>query len=593
MTSAPVWRVLAGAACIVLCPTPLSAQTASLTILHNNDGESQLLNESSAGTQFGGAARFVTAVRTARKVKSDRDVLTISSGDHFLASPELNATLQTLSDDNPGDGTFFDARVLDAIGYDAIVLGNHDFDFGPEFLADFIERLPSTPFLSANVIFTGEPRLRALVVSGRLAKSAVVTKGNNNDGIIGVTTEELAHLSSPGNVSVLDAAASVIFKVKKLRGEGINKIIVASHLQSVQRDVVVLQELHRLGQSDPAFDLQEVDVVIAGGGGELLLNETDSLNDATGANGPYPIRMRQGEYTTPIVTTPGSYHYLGVVDVEFDEHGIVTFIGARNEQISTGPGANPVLIDGSFHHDDALNEAVVEPIRASIAGLKERVVSISEVPLDGRRATIRTRETNLGNLVADSFAFAATNLRPDLFGTRAVIALANGGGIRNNGIIEPGPITEFHTFETLPFANFLAVFENVNAGQVKALMEHALALVEQGRGQFAQISGFEVHFDANREPGDRVRHIVAAGRPVVADGQVVSEETVDLVTIDFLALDGDGYPFRELGMHFTIIPVSYQQALLAYPGDPKGRNGVITTARYGPSLARRLIPLRP
>ena len=51
--------------------------------------------------------------------------------------------------------------------------------------------------------------------------------------------------------------------------------------------------------------------------------------------------------------------------------------------------------------------------------------------------------------------------------------------------------------------------------------------------------------------------------------------------------------FRELGMHFTIIPVSYQQALLAYLGDPKGLNGVITTARYGPSSARRLIPLRP
>ena len=144
-----------------------------------------------------------------------------------------------------------------------------------------------------------------------------------------------------------------------------------------------------------------------------------------------------------------------------------------------------------------------------------------------------------------------------------------------------------------PVWRVLAVFENINAGQVKALMEHALAPVEQGRGQFAQISGFEVHFDAAREPGDRPRHIVSAGRPVVADGQVVSEETFELVTIDFLALDGAGYPFRELGMHFTIIPVSYQQALLAYLGDPKGLNGVITTARYGPSSDRQLIPLRP
>jgi len=454
-------RLSRGVACalgLVFCVSVQAAETASLTILHNNDGESQRLNESTAGAAFGGAARFVSAIRTARKVKSDRDILTISSGDNFLASPELNATLQSLSDNIPSNDIYFYGRLLDAIAYDAIVLGNHDFDFGPEFLANFIESLPSVPFLSANVNFAGEPRLHNLVSTGRIAKSVVVEKGNNRYAIIGVTTEELSALSSPGNVAVLNAAAAVVFEIKKLRANAVNKIIVASHLQSVQRDVVLLEELHRLAQSDPDFEVSEVDLVKDGGGGELLLNDTDALNDATAANGSYPIQMRLAGHTIPIVTTPGSYQYLGVIDVDFDENGVVTFVGARNDKITMGPGANPALIDGGFANDQTRTTAVLEPVKASIEGLMNHVVSRSEVPLDGRRATIRTRESNLGNLVADAFAFAATEQNPELFGDRPVIALANGGGIRNDSIIPAGEISEFHTFEILPFANFLAVF---------------------------------------------------------------------------------------------------------------------------------------
>ncbi|MEM9288113.1 MAG: bifunctional metallophosphatase/5'-nucleotidase, partial [Pseudomonadota bacterium] len=102
-----------------------------MTILHNNDGESQLVDAGSGLEQFGGAARFVTLVNQIRTQRegAGNAVLTLSSGDNILPGPEFNASLN--------DGIFYDAQVLNAIGYDAIALGNHDFDFGPDLLADF------------------------------------------------------------------------------------------------------------------------------------------------------------------------------------------------------------------------------------------------------------------------------------------------------------------------------------------------------------------------------------------------------------------------------------------------------------------------
>ena len=101
----------------------------------------------------------------------------VSSGDNSLAGPEFSAGLQT--------GTFYDALVLDLIGYDAIALGNHDFDFGPDVLAEFIKQVSDSqaPFLSSNLNFSGEPNLQALFDEGRIAESVVVRKNGVRIGI--------------------------------------------------------------------------------------------------------------------------------------------------------------------------------------------------------------------------------------------------------------------------------------------------------------------------------------------------------------------------------------------------------------------------
>ena len=104
----------------------------------------------------------------------DKGTVTISSGDNFLAGLNLRASFQRF---DAGNGPFYDSDAIAALGYDAVTIGNHEYDFGPTRLAQFIAGERSgVPFLSANTDFTGEPVLQALRDNGRIADSAVVRR---------------------------------------------------------------------------------------------------------------------------------------------------------------------------------------------------------------------------------------------------------------------------------------------------------------------------------------------------------------------------------------------------------------------------------
>ncbi len=228
-----------------------------LTILHNNDGESALLNLGGSEEDFGGVARFKTLVddlkwaathgpqgpgnsRNSGFAKgAKRGVILVSSGDNFLAGPEFNASLQK-------GVPFYDTIAMDLFGYDAVDIGNHDFDFGPDVLADFIEGYQYTqpPYLSANLTFSGEPSLQAMVDQGRIAASVVVEERGELIGIVGATTPAITFISSPRNVIVDDdVAGAVQEQVDYLEAMGVNKIILISHLQDIDGDIALAAEL--------------------------------------------------------------------------------------------------------------------------------------------------------------------------------------------------------------------------------------------------------------------------------------------------------------------------------------------------------------
>lgn len=565
-----------------------------LTVLHNNDGESQLIDLGSGLEDFGGVARFKTLVDMLRREATEgtppadqrgakRGVIMVSSGDNFLAGPEFNASLEK-------GVPFFDTIAMDLIGYTAVAIGNHDFDFGPDVLADFIIGYESTkpPYLSANLDYSGEPRLQELFDEGRIARSVVVKERGDRIGIIGATTPALSFISSPRNVQVMDdVAGAVMAEVEKLESMGVNKIILISHLQSVQEDLAL------------APMLTGIDVMVAGGGDEILANPGDLLipGDEGMTFGPYPLTATGGDGAEiPVVTTRGSYAYVGRLVVGFDKAGEVIDIGSDSGPVRVAGGENPDAVEP----DPEVQARVVEPVVQAIAALAENVIGTSEVDLNGLRSAVRTQETNEGNLIADALKWQADQLAAS-FGVGAPdVALQNGGGIRNDSIIPAGPITELDTFDMVPFPNFVAVVESIPPQQFKEIMENAVSRVEFGDGRFAQISGFTLVWDPAgtpqlldadgnvTTPGTRVVEITLDnGTSIVSAGSVVSgAPSVNVATIDFLARGGDQYPFR--GAPFTTVGVSYQQALENYIID--GLGGVISAADYPEGGEGRITP---
>ncbi len=549
-----------------------------LTILHNNDGESQLINAGEGLEDFGGIARFATFIRNLRNEAMQGSpagvklgVILVSSGDNFLAGPEFNASLQK-------GVPFYDSIGLDLINYDAIAIGNHEFDFGPEVLADFIAGFSSPPFVSANLDFSGEPVLQSLVDAGKIVRSTIVVVNGERVGIVGATTPRLAFISSPRNVRVdPDVAGAVQREVDALSAQGVNKIILISHLQSVEEDLALIPQL------------RGIDVAVAGGGDELLANPNDRLipGDEQNIVGPYPLTATDADGNEiPVVTTSGNYKYVGRLIVEFDPNGAIIDIDATSGPIRVAGGNT----DDAVGPDPEIQAAVVDPVAAAVEALAQNIIGLTEVGLNGQRSNIRTRETNEGNLIADALRFQATQVAPNFGAPLPDVALQNGGGIRNDSIIGPGDLSELNTFNMLPFANFVSIVPNISATQFKEILENAVSRVEFTDGRFAQISGFRFRWAPTGVPqelddngnvttsGSRVQEVVLNdGTVLVQNGVVVpNAPALNIATIDFLARGGDQYPFRE--MQFTTLGVTYQQALVNYIQNELG--GVITAARY-------------
>lgn len=549
----------------------------TLTVIHNNDGESKLLADTESG--YPGISRFVAEIKRTQAVAAEKSdgVITLTSGDNFLASKEFNTSLQR----NEADGSpYYDSVALSGL-YDALALGNHDFDFGPDVAAEFISGFdPAVTFLSANIDYSAEPELQALAEEGRLAKSKVFTYDDTKVGVIGAVTTQLPNISSPRGVVLSDVAEAVNAEAARLTEEGVGIIILISHLQSVQEDLDLVPQL------------SGIDVAIAGGGDELLTNDhSDCLPDEE-SFGSYPLTAENADGdTVTVVTGPGGYRCYGSLDLGFDSEGkIVSYLG----------GLNGVPLDGE--QDTDVKAAVEDPLAEALSELSNNVIAQSEVDLNGVRGNVRTKETNVGNLMADATLWNAKRLAEAYDAPVSQVGLQNGGGIRNDSVISAGDVTMSDTFDMAPFSNFIVVLE-VPRETFHVMLEQAVDGLPGARGQFAQLAGMKLVIDPSADAreidregdcsltGNAGSRVISAtlddGTEIVKDGEVVPGDPVVLATINFLANGGDCYPLGDI--EATSLGITYQASLAQYISE--GLDGQITADDYPSGGEGRIVQI--
>ncbi|TNC71513.1 bifunctional metallophosphatase/5'-nucleotidase [Rubellimicrobium roseum] len=478
----------------LLCTAGALALTASgawadftLTILHTNDFHDRFepinatdsaCNEEQAAANecFGGIARLITAVAEARE--RNENTILLDAGDQFQGS--------LLYTQYKGD---MSAEFMPQLGYDAMAVGNHEFDDGPAVLGEFIDGV-GLPVLSANIDPSQEPAL-----AGKIGKSTVIEVGGERVGIVGLTTLDTPEIAAPGpNVNFVpyDAAQE---EIDALTEQGVSKIVLLSHAGFAED-----QQL--------AETLTGVDVIV-GGHSHTLLSNTEE-----GAEGPYPTMVND----VPIAQARSYGKYLGELTVTFDDEGNV--LSAEGD---------PILLDASVAEDEAAKARVAE-LAAPLEELRAQVVAEAAEAIDGERESCRAVECEMGNLVAEAMLARVAD-------QGVTIAIANGGGLRAS--IDQGPVTMGEVLTVLPFQNTLSTFQTDGQTIIDALENGASQIEEQG-GRFAQVAGLMYSIDLSQPAGSRVSDVmVLLGGDAWAP--IDPAATYGVVTNNYVRTGGDGY----------------------------------------------------
>jgi 5'-nucleotidase len=528
----PLRPILAALAALALIGAP--AQAFTLDVLHFNDFHSRVESinafdstcsdeDEAAGACFGGAARLKAAIDAARAeiAGADGNAIVLVAGDVFQGSLFFTT----------GQGAV-EAEMLDRMGPDAMVYGNHEFDLGPEPLARFVEAV-EFPVLSGSVDVSGDNMLAPLAED-----QVVLEVGGERVAILGATTPDTAEISTPGpTVSFRDPVEYLAEQVEAVRAEGIDKVILLSHL-GVADDVAVAEAV-------PGIDL-----IVGGHDHMLFANDGEAMH-------AYPLMVAGPDGGQVPIVQAGAYSkHLGRITLEFDEAGVVTS--------ATGAAR---LLDKSVTPDPEIL-ARIEALAAPIEELKTRKVAEVASDIDGSRESCRARECPMGNLVADA-------MLDRVKGQGVTIALQNGGGLRAS--IGAGEVSMGDVLAVLPFQNTLSTFNIAGAGIVAAL-ENGVSQVEEGAGRFPQVAGVRFSWDPKVAPNEgRIRSVeVREG-----DGWVpIDPEKVYIVaTNNFMRNGGDGYTvLRDQGTNAYDFGPGLEEVLAAYlaehpdyPVAPQGR----------------------
>ena len=468
----------------------------TLTIIHTNDSHAHIAQF----TKYGGACTEEDAAQGAclggvARRKMQIDSIRAEGGNSILvdAGDQFQGTLFYIQYKGEEAKQF-----MNEMGYAGMAVGNHEFDDGPGNLATFAKGL-DFPLLSANIDTSGNAEL-----DGLIKPYTIVEVGGQQIGLVGATTTETAHDSSPGPTIVFnDVKTSVEAAVLELEAKGVDKIVLLSHIGYLADQAL-------------AAELDGVDVIVGGHSHTLLINQE-------GAAGPYPTVVQSPSGDPVLIVQVGAWSsYLGRLDVTFDANGK-----------ATAWQGDPILLDASVAEDPGVLAEVAQ-LDAPLQALREKVIGESSVVLDGERETCRFAECNLGDLITDAMV-AATQSE----GTE--IAILNGGGIRSS--IAAGAVSWGSVLEVLPFGNTTATFQ-LSGADVRLALENGVSRAEntenEGTGRFAQVSGLKYTWNPALPAGSRVTSVEVRQ----ADGSYAPIDPARIYHVasnDYMRGGGDGY----------------------------------------------------
>ncbi|MCX8996823.1 5'-nucleotidase C-terminal domain-containing protein [Rhizobiaceae bacterium BDR2-2] len=504
-----------------------------LNILHINDLHSRIepinafdstcsASEKEKNECFGGIARVKAAIDARRAALAGSNILVLDAGDQFQGSLYYTSYKSAPI-----------AEFMNGIGFDAMAIGNHEFDDGPQELAKFIDAL-QFPLISGNTL-AGLDSPVANKFEGYIIKEL----GGEKVAVVSVLATDTDETSSPGD-SILfgDEISYLKDAVREIEEQGVNKIVLLSHV-GYERDKEI------------AAAVDGIDVIV-GGHSHTYLSSTDDK-----AAGPYPTLVKAPNgVDVPIVTAYAYSKYLGELKVTFDDNGVVT----------AAAGA-PILLDSSITPDPAYETRVAE-LGQPLEELKQKEIGEATETIDGSRENCRARECTMGNLVADALLDRVKD-------QGIAIAIQNGGGLRAS--IDQGTVTMGEVLTVLPFQNTIATFQ-LKGSDVVAALENGLGQIEEGAGRFPQVAGLKYSFDKSRPAGSRVVSVeVAEG-----DGFVPldPEKLYGVVSNNYMRGGGDGYRvFSTNGVNAYDFGPSLEDAVAAY---------ITANSPYRPALDGRI-----
>ncbi|MAC46659.1 MAG: NAD nucleotidase [Oceanospirillum sp.] len=541
----------------------VSGEPLSLTLLHMNDHHSHLsadsfdfdvsgLNLSAAdesgngiaevGVNYGGFPMLVSLFN--ELALSESNVLKLHAGD------AVTGTLYYTLFEGQAD-----ASMMNQVCFDAFALGNHEFDGGDSGLAKFLDFLNAgncaTPTLAANVV----PAQTSAIKSGYIQPYVVKEVDGQKVGLIGLDIAQKTKESSrpDAGTTFLDEVTTAQQYIDELREQGVNKIILLTHLQ-YEKD----RELAR--------SLSGVDVIV-GGDSHTLLGDDSFTQLGFNTGGDYPTVETNLEGDTVCVVQAWEYaHMLGKLSVTFDAEGKVSsctghpvmpieasyryeFADGDNRALNAADAA--LVSQALTTHDelkvvtpDASTEQLLATFDSELEVLKQAVIGsvndnlcLERWPGQGRStlcdaSATYERGSDISNIVAKAFMAVTPT---------ADIAIQNAGGVRVD--VAAGDYTIADAYTLLPFSNTLVTLE-MTGEQVVQVLEDALSntLDNAGSsGSYPYASGLRYHVDASQAYGSRISNVEVNPRVAGTWQALDLSATYTVVTNDFIASGQDGY----------------------------------------------------